>query len=247
MAKKGLSFVLFIFLFASFAQAQTAEVTIQLNEQFFDALLDAMFKSATPLEFPLALAQEEEKRRRGEEENSLLNNKEFQMQRTFFAENQRPKTKNQNPACNESIRLQREIDGVRTAVRFRDGRIYAPIAFSGNYNPPLVGCVAFSGWAETNIELEFDREKQSLIGRAKVVNVGLSGTRGIGGSIITKLVQSAIDKKINPIQILPTDKVSFVVPLQNTGSLRMKAVGIRHEITNGALNVRIAYEFQKVD
>jgi len=64
---------------------------------------------------------------------------------------------------------------------------------------------------------------------------------------VTKLVQSSIDKKINPINILPMDKVSFVVPIQNAGSLRMKAVGMRHEIINGVLNVRIAYEFQKID
>jgi hypothetical protein len=75
------------------------------------------------------------------------------------------------------------------------------------------------------------------------LNVSLSGTRGIGGSLITRLVQSSIDKRINPIQIMQTDKVSFVVPVQNAGSLRMKAVGIRHEVVNGILNVHIAYEF----
>jgi len=245
--KKFFSAVFSILIFISVAKAQTAEVTIQLNEQFFDALLDAMFKNANPLEFPLALRQEEEKRRRGEEEISSLNNSGFQISPTFFVEVQKPKTKNQKPLCNESIRLQREIDGVRTAVRFRDGRIYAPIAFSGNYNPPFIGCVGFSGWAETSIELEFDRERQTLVGRAKVLNVQLSGTRGIGSALVTKLVQSSIDKKINPINILPMDKVSFVVPIQNAGSLRMKAVGMRHEIINGALNVRIAYEFQKID
>jgi len=246
--KKFLSAVFSILIFISFAKAQTAEVTVQLNEQFFDALLDAMFKNANPMEFPLALSQEaEKKRKRGEEEISSLNNGGFQISPALFVKNQKPKTKNRNPPCNESIRLQREIDGVRTAVRFRDGRIYAPIAFSGNYNPPLIGCVGFSGWAETNIELEFDREKQTLVGRAKVLNVQLSGTRGIGSVLVTKLVQGSIDKKINPMNILPMDKVSFVVPIQNAGSLRMKAVGMRHEIINGALNVRIAYEFQKVD
>ena len=245
--KKFFSAVFSILIFISVAKAQMAEVTIQLNEQFFDALLDAMFKNANPLEFPLALRQEAEKRRRGEEELSSLHNSGFQISPTFFVEDQKPKTKNQKLLCNESIRLQREIDGVRTAVRFRDGRIYAPIAFSGNYNPPFIGCVGFSGWAETSIELEFDRERQTLVGRAKVLNVQLSGTRGIGSALVTKLVQSSIDKKINPINILPMDKVSFVVPIQNAGSLRMKAVGMRHEIINGALNVRIAYEFQKID
>jgi hypothetical protein len=247
MVKKGLSFTLFIFLFVSFAKAQTAEVTISLNEQFFDALLDAIFKNANPPEFPLALRQEEEKRRRGEEEILSLDDGRFQISQIYYSENRKPKTKDQNPACNESIRLQREVDGVLTAVRFRDGKIYAPIAFSGNYNPPLIGCVGFSGWAETNVELEFDRQKQTLVGRAKVLNVNLSGTGGVGSSLITRLVQSSIDKKINPIPILQMDRVSFTVPIQNSGALRMKAVGMRHEIADGALNVRIAYEFQKGD
>lgn len=229
-----------ILLFASFARAQQAEVTIQLSEQFFDALLDAVFKSSTPLEFPLA------------KNDARLGTQTSKSFATSFAEedyaaNRRSSSlpASRNSACSETIRLQREIDGVRTAVRFRDGKIYAPIAFSGNYNPPLVGCINFSGWAETNVELEFNAETQSLIGRAKVLNVALSGTGGVGGSLMTRLVQSAIDKRINPIQILPLDKVSFIVPIQNSGSLRMKALGIRPEVANGFLNVRVVYEFLK--
>lgn len=234
--KKIANLFLVVFLSVSFAKAQQAEVTISLNEQFFDALFDAVFKNGAP-EFPLALQREDEKRRKGDGE--------IFTKVKFDSENQRPKTKDQKPTvCNESIKLQREIDGVKTAVRFRDGKIYAPIAFTGNYNPPLIGCIEFSGWAEANIELEFDNEKQTLIGRAKVLNVQLSGTGGIGSSVVTRLVQSSIDKKINPIQILQMDKVSFAVPIQNAATLRMKAVGMRHEIVNNALNVHINYQFQ---
>jgi hypothetical protein len=111
----------------------------------------------------------------------------------------------------------------------------------------LIGCVDFSGVADTNIELEFDRQRQALVGRATVSGVNLTGTGGLGSGILARLVQSSMDKKINPIQILQLEKVSFVVPIQNAGSLRMKAVGVKHEIGNGALNVRIAYEFQKAD
>ncbi|MDQ3130308.1 MAG: hypothetical protein M3Q99_06055 [Acidobacteriota bacterium] len=247
MMKKFTCAFFSILLLFSFSRAQQAEVTIQLNEQFFDALLDAVFKSSSPLEFPLVFGQEDRKGGNGKSLFSSLNNSGFQMARSSFGENKKPKTKSQTPPCNETIKLQREIDGVRTAVRFRENRIYAPIAFSGNYNPPLIGCIGFSGWAETNVELEFDRERQTLVGRAKVLNVQLSGTRGIGSAIVTKLVQSSIDKKINPINILPMDKLSFVVPIQNAASLRMKAVGMRHEIAGGALNVRIIYEFLKVD
>lgn len=238
----GLMFSLL--LLVSSANAQQAEVTIQLNEQFFDALLDSIFKSSTPLEFPLAVKDArfkiQDSKFRIQDSNSFVS--DFG---EYLFKNRKPKAANRNSACSETIRLQREIDSVRTAVRFREGKIYAPIAFSGNYNPPLVGCIAFSGWAETNIELEYDTEKQTLFGRAKVLNVSLSVTGGIGSSLVTRLVQNAIDKRINPIQILQVDKISFVVPMQNSGALRMKAVGIRPEIVNGALNVRVVYEFLK--
>lgn len=235
MIKKGLSFALFILLFSTFAGAQQAEVTIQLNEQFFDALLTAIFKDGKPLEF--SISQENSKSEVQSPNSFAANFTESS------AEVRSPKS--ETPFCSESIRLLREVDGVKTTVQFRDGRIFAPIAFSGNYNPPLVGCVEFRGIAETNIELEFDKTKQTLIGRAKVQNVNLSGTGGIGGSLIARLVQNSIDKKINPINIFSMDKVSFIVPIQNAGSLRMKAVGIRHEVINTALNVYITYEFQK--
>lgn len=225
MLKKGLSFALFVFLFGSIARAQTAEVMIQLNEPFFDALLSAVFKDSKPLEFPISRLNFPPKNVGG----SLV---------ASFGE-----AKNGAPFCNESIRLLREVDGVKTTVRFRDGRIFAPIAFAGNYNPPLIGCVDFSGVAETDIELEFDKSKQTLIGRAKVQNVNLSGAGGVGSSLIARFVQGSIDKKINPINILQMDKVSFAVPIQNAGTVRMKAVGMRHEIANGALNVYISYQF----
>ena len=239
--KKIINIFLLVVAFVSIAKAQRAEVTISLNEQFFDALLDAVFKNANPPEFPLAL---NDIKTENSGENAFAARRRAPL---FFGENKTFSLLNY-PAkkqCSETIRLQREIDGVRTAVRFRDGQIYAPIAFAGNYNPPLVGCINFSGWAETNISLEFDQNAQRLVGRARVANVSLSGTGGIGGSLLTRLVQSAIDKRVNPIQILQLEKISFVVPIQNSGSVRMKAVGIKPEIINGALNVRVVYEFAK--
>lgn len=224
--RKILGLVFSILLFVSFAKAQTAEVTIQLNEQFFDTLLDAIFRHSNPPEFPIA---------------GIGSTFEVRSPKSFASSF----AGDQSPVCNETIKLLREIDGVRTSVRLRDGQIAAPIAFSGNYNPPLIGCIAFSGVAETNIVLEFDRQRQALVGRAQVLNVNLSGTGGIGGNILARLVQSSIDKKINPIEILQMDKVSFVVPVQNSGSLRMKAVGMRHQVGNGVLNVSILYQFQK--
>ena len=52
--KKLSGLVLSVLLLISSAQAQQAEVTIQLNEPFFEALLDALFKNMNAPEFPLA-------------------------------------------------------------------------------------------------------------------------------------------------------------------------------------------------
>ncbi|HBR57569.1 MAG TPA: hypothetical protein DEA22_08885 [Blastocatellia bacterium] len=138
-----------------------------------------------------------------------------------------------------------ETGGVRTSVRFRDGKILAPLAFEGSYNPPLVGCVDFSGWAESSVDIIFDEPGQRLVARARVSNVSLNGTGGVGGSLIAKMVQSSIDKKINPIEIMRLENVSFLLPIQNSGKMKMKATGIRHEITDGRLFVHIAYQFEK--
>lgn len=234
--KKISSLVLALLLLISSTPAQQADVTIQLNEQFFDALLDALFKNTNPPEFPLS-------------ENTPKS--EARYPKTAFAagfsEIQTAQPEIQNQLCPDKLRLEREIDGTRTSVRFREGRVIAPIAFTGNYNPPLIGCLDFAGVAETSIELLFDAEKQALVGRARVLNVNLSGANGIGSGVLARLVQGSIDKKVNPIQILAMDKISFVVPIQNSGSLRLKANNIRHEIANGVLNVRISYEFQKAE
>lgn len=204
---------------ASFAQ-QKAEVTISLNEAFFDSALEALFQSGTQLEFSIA-----ENRPRPSEPrviNASLGGVEQE--------------------CSETIKIQREIGGVRTAVRFRDGKILAPLAFSGNYNPPFVGCVPFSGWAESVINLDFDQNAQRLVARARVLNVNLNGTGGIGGSMVAKLVQSSIDKKVNPIELFQLNKLSFAVPVKGS-ELQMKATGIRHDLQNGAINVVVSYEF----
>jgi hypothetical protein len=207
--------------------AQKTEIAISFSEQFFDALLDAVFLYAAPPEFSLA-------------SNAGKTTTKVNASMGFGPSGA------VESACNESIKLLREIDGVRTGVRIRDGRIIAPLAFTGHYNPPLIGCVPFSGVAEAVIDLEFDAANQRLTARAKAEKVSLSGTGGIGSSLIAKMVQGTIDKKINPIEIIKTDKVTFLLPIQNTNGVRMKATGFRHDLANGVLNVRIAYEFEKV-
>jgi hypothetical protein len=207
-----------------FANAQKAEITISLNEPFFDALVDAIYQNSPPPEFRLS---------RNADEATVISASAL-----GFADRT-------SRMCTDSITLQRENKSVRTAVRFREGKILAPVAFSGNYSPPLVGCVDFTGYAETNVELVFDRGAQKLFGRVKVLNVNVDGTAGLGGSLIARMVQGSIDKKLNPIEIISLDKLSFPFTLQNLAKLRMKATSVRYDIVPGALNVVIAYEFVK--
>ncbi len=232
-----------VFLFISAASAQKAEVTISLNEAFFDALLDSVFNNFAPPEFPIA------GNFNGKDQGDRLNNAGHSVltsntQRvSSFANTQR--LAGNNPGCIETVKILREMNGVRTSVRFRDGKIVVPLAFVGSYSPPFIGCVEFAGVAETNIDLEFDQNSQKLVGRARVLNVNLNGSGGIGGTLIAKLIQSSIDKKINPLEIMSLDKVSFGFPIQKIGNLHMKARKIRPEISNGLLNIRVDYEFLK--
>lgn len=232
-----------IFLFCTVAKAQRAEVTVSLSEAFFDALLESVFQNFDPLEFSIAKDGID----RGDAEAQRKSSNLFARASfsSAYENSEAPRLSGDSRLCKESIRILREINGVRTAVRFRDGKIVVPLAFSGSYAPPFVGCVEWAGWAETNIDLEFDRGGQRLVGRARVLNVNLSGTGGIGGTVIARLIQSSIDKKLNPIEIIRLDKLSFGVPVRNGGTLRMKALAARPELVGGALNIHVMYEFLK--
>ncbi len=208
MKKQFLSLVIAIIFCVSFAKAQTAEVTISLNEPFFDAFLEAMFTNLKQPDFKLSETENED--------------------------------------CVEKIKLEREMNGVKTAVKFKNGKIFAPIAFTGSYKAPLIGCLDFKGWAEANVELEFDQAKQTLFGRANVKNVQLNNVPSFAGSVVAKLLQGSIDKKINPVEILNAEKLNFLVPVAVAqGNLNLKAKSMRHEIINNSLNVAIMYEFVK--
>lgn len=251
MFKQTFAAGLVVFLFISVASAQKAEVTISLNEAFFDALLDSVFQNFDPPEFPIAQhivnrrdagTQISQKPKVKSKNNAEVLSFAFL---PFSSSSASLRLSGKNPFCTESVKILREMNGVRTAVRFREGKIFVPLAFSGNYAPPFIGCVEFAGWAETNIDLEFDQNTQRLVGRAKVLNVNLNGSGGIGGTVIARLIQTSIDKKLNPIEIIRLDKLTFGIPIQKAGNIRMKAVGIRPEIGNGMVNIRIAYEFLK--
>ncbi|NNE66488.1 MAG: hypothetical protein HKN33_07965 [Pyrinomonadaceae bacterium] len=220
--------------------AQETEVKITLNEQFFEALLEAVFNNLDEPKVPLSIGSRQDDA--GTESKTVF-------QKAAYLDSAGHSTQysalSASRDCDETVRLKREIDGVYTAVRFRNGKILAPIAFEGNYAPPLIGCLGFSGWAETTIDLSFDKSTNSLVGNAKVLNVNLSGTNGIGSNLITRIVQNSIDRKINPLKIVDLKMLSFTAPIQEAGKLRMEAIGIRHQVRDRELDVYLKYRFTK--
>lgn len=223
-------FLLAFLLIAPKTFAQNApEVTVTLNEQFLNSFLDAVFTNLDTPKFQLSKIQSQ---------NSEVK----------FAKVKNPKSKIQNPKCDESIVLLRENNRVKTSIRFENGQILAPLAFAGTYDFPFVGCSNFKGWAEANLNLEYDREKQTLFGRVKVNKVDLDGIPGMASGVVAKLVQGSIDGKINPLEILRAEQVSAIIPVKYAnGSIKLKAVEMKPEVVGNALNVRVTFAFERAN
>lgn len=145
-------------------------------------------------------------------------------------------------SCANEITLLREIAGLRTAVVFRDGKIGAPVAFRGSYEAPLLGCLKFEGSAATAFDLSFDETRQALTGRVTVQSVNIANMPAALNSSVTGLVQTAIDGRLNPIEILRADQLGARLPITPGTELRLRAKEIKHEVVQKELRLRIFYE-----
>lgn len=146
--------------------------------------------------------------------------------------------------CASEIRLKREVGGVRTAVRFENGRIVGPLAFAGAYNSSLLGCIEFSGWANSEVNLEFDRARRALVARFRLRDIHLNNVPAIANGPLLNMVQTSIDRRYNPVELLTLEQLSSTVNVQPAGgALRLRARDVRPEITPTALTLHISYEF----
>ena len=214
-------------------QLPPAEATVTLNEQFLNSLLDAVFTNLRPPSFPLSLSKTDEKI--------------VQPTAPSTSNALAPKTKMANQ-CTSQVVLEREMNGVRTAVHFENGRITAPLAFTGTYNTGLLGCMRFQGWADTVINLEFNRERQSLTAHVDVVDIHLSGIPQLANGIVVNMVQNAIDQRINPIEILQAAQLTTRLPITASGgALNLRAKDLRPEVIPGAIRIHIIYEFVRAE
>ena len=200
---------------AAQSQPPSGEVTLTIKEQFANSFLDGIFNNLKPPSMPLVITESDKNR-----------------------------TDESAKTCPSVLTLQRENSGVRTTMKFEQGKITAPLAFSGSYNSTLLGCLQFSGVAYTEWSLEFDRNAQVLLARIRITDIRLENLPALTQGTILNLVQSAIDSRVNPIKLLRSDQLSSPVPIAPAGgSLRLRVKEMRPEIVPGLLNLHISYEF----
>ncbi len=145
--------------------------------------------------------------------------------------------------CLSQINMLPEGSGAQTGVRFENGAITVPLAFSGSYSSPF-GCLQFTGWAKSNFEMRYDAASQSVLGQINVETVTLDGVNPFVGGIITPLVQSSLNTRVNPIQILNGKQIAVSVPIAATNAnLRANVTDVRAELKDDALNLYVIYNF----
>ena len=157
-----------------------------------------------------------------------------------------PSTQGPSAQCASEIRLKREVEGVRTAVHFDNGRILGPLAFAGAYSSSYLGCIEFSGWADAEVNLEFNSERRALVARFHLRDIHLINVPAIANGPLLNMVQTAIDRRYNPVDLFTLEQLSTRVNIQPAkGALQLRAREIRPEITPSGLTLHIMYEFVK--
>ena len=135
-----------------------------------------------------------------------------------------------SPNCASEIRLKRENASTRTAVNLENGKIAGTLAFAGAYNQSLMGCIQFTGSANTDVDLSYDANHAPAM---------------LDGPLLS-MVQSAIDRRYNPVEVFTLNKLSTRVEIQPAGgALQLRAKEVRPEVTPAGITLHITYEFVK--
>jgi hypothetical protein len=196
--------------------------TVVLNQDFFNTVLTTIFRDMNAPSFPLGMS-----------ENKLTNTP-----RPGYA-------LFDQATCDDKITLVPEGSGVKTALRFDKNQIMAPLAFSGNKNLFGFGCVAFTGWAEAKLDLNFDSAQQTVFGAINIQTVNLDGVAPFVGGFVTPVVQTTLNNRVNPIVILRGQQIALNVPIAATSSaLQAQVKDVRSEIKDNALYLYVTYDFK---
>ena len=164
---------------------------------------------------------------------------------TIFKEMNAPAFPLSEPSadCEGRITIQQQGSGVQTGVSFENNRISAPLAFTGSYASP-VGCIRFSGWAQSNFEMRFDQQNQTVFGQINVETVNLDGVNPVMSALVTPIVQSTINTRVNPIRILDGRQIAVNLPVAAAnGNLQAAVTDVRADVRDNALNLYVIYDF----
>ena len=192
-------------------------VVVSLTNGFFDGLLGTIFKD--------------------------LGAPSFQLGQSSFGSEETFQTVALQGGCTNTITLAPIGSNVKTEVQFTNGKVQAPLAFSGNYN--LLGnCMQFKGWAQTAIKLSFDQARQTVYGYVDVQGVNLEGVNPITNNFLTVFVQGAINQRVNPLVLVSEPQLSLAIPVAaSNGAVRARAKDVRADIHEGSLKLHLTYEF----
>jgi hypothetical protein len=205
---------------------QPGTASVILNQQFFNAVLETIFRDMNAPAFPLSLAQNSS----GEVSDDRARTIAFQQPES-------------SGGCDGRIVLKPEGSGVATSVRLENGKITVPLAFNGSYS--FGNCWQFAGWAQANLALRFDDAQQTVFGQINVETVNLDGVNPFVTGLVTPLVQGALNQRVNPIVILRGQQIALNIPIAATdGNLNARVKDVRSEIKDNALHLYITYDFQ---
>jgi len=145
--------------------------------------------------------------------------------------------------CEGRITIQKEGSGIQTGVMLDGDRISAPLAFTGSYASPF-GCLRFTGWAQANFEMRFDQQNQLVFGQINVETVNLDGVNPVVSALVTPIVQSTLNERVNPVRILDGRQIAINLPVAaSNGTLQAKVTDVRAEVKDRALNLYVMYDF----
>jgi hypothetical protein len=164
---------------------------------------------------------------------------------TIFKEMNPPAFPLSDPSadCEGRITVQQEGSGVQTGVSFENDRITAPLAFTGSYASPF-GCLRFSGWAQSNFEIRFDQASQLVFGQINVETVNLDGVNPVMSALVTPLVQSTLNTRVNPVRILDGRQIAINLPVAaSNANLQAAVTDVRAEVKDRALSLYVVYDF----
>lgn len=201
--------------------AGTAQIV--LKQDFFNNVLQTIFRDMNAPAFPLNIGENKSDDRRAVKFGLLQQN-----------------------ACDGKITLLPEGSGVKSGLKFENEKINAPLAFSGSAIV-LGQCIQFTGWAQANMALRFDAAQQTVFGTLNIETVNLDGVAPFVSGFVTPLVQTTLNQRVNPIPILKGQQIALNLPIAATnGNLQANVKDVRAEVKDNALNLYVIYDFAGV-